>query len=148
VDRDAGASTSDAAFPSAGITPCPSASAGKLAASALVCNNFSDVAAALIGMHPSDVWITRLEANLPHAALAADLKIGPAKDQKAVSSAHQAVRHVNAPCDLLSNHPNTEVTASNVSPNARTQQAGVGAFTALGLLVARRAARRRARRRG
>jgi hypothetical protein len=144
IDLDAGAAPGDAAAPP---PSCPTfAASGKLAASALVCSDFSDGAAALIGMYPDDVWVTRLEANLPHAALAADLKISPAKDQKEVLSVHRAVTHINPPCDLLQNHPDIQVTANNLSPNARMQQAGVSAFMALGLLVARRAARRRARR--
>jgi hypothetical protein len=140
VEADAGVGSGDA-----GQAPCPSAPIGTLGASSLVCGNFKDVAAALIGMHPSDVWVTRLEANLPHAALAADLKLTPAKDQTEVSSAHRATGHVNPPCDLLENH-SVEITASKSSPGSNSQQAGVSAFTAVGLLVARRAARRRARR--
>ena len=139
---DAGASSA----PDAAVVKCPSAPLGSQAASGLVCNGFSDIAAATIGMFPDDVWITRLEANLPHAALATDLKLKPAADQVNVSSARRAVEHINPPCDLLSNHPDIEITASALSPDARMQQAGVGAFTALGLLVARRASRRRARR--
>jgi hypothetical protein len=150
VDRDAGVATGTEAGADrdAGVSPCSTAvPSGKQGASTLVCGNFTDVATALIGMHPQDVWITRLEANLPHAALAADLKLAPAADQKEVSSAHRAVSHVNPPCDLLQNH-DVEITSKNdISSSARTQQAGASAFAALGLLVARRAARRRAGRR-
>jgi hypothetical protein len=143
TDADAGVSASA----DGGTSSCSSVvPTDKLAASSLVCSDFSDVAAALIGMHPKDVWITRLEANLPHAALAADLKIAPATDQKEVSSAHRAIQHINPPCDLLQNHSDIEITANNTSPSSSMQQAGVGAFTAMGLLVARRAARRRSRR--
>ncbi len=143
VDPNAPSSGADAgaAVPCSNDTPV-----GKMAASALTCGGFSDVSAALIGMYPDDVWITRLEANLPHAALAADLTITPAMAQTEVSSAHRAVQHINPPCDLIQNHPDIEVTANELSPRVRMQQAGVSAFAALGLLVARRASRRRARR--
>jgi hypothetical protein len=40
-----------------------------------------DIARALVGLHPADVWITRMEANLPHGALATDLVIEPAATQ-------------------------------------------------------------------
>jgi len=54
---------------------CDAAPAGQLAAHDFECGGFSDIASAMIGMHPSDVWVTRLEANLPHAALSADLAL-------------------------------------------------------------------------
>jgi hypothetical protein len=110
-------------------------------ASALVSNGLTDIAAAMIGMHPSDVWITRLDANLPRAALAADLKIALAADQTEVTDAHLATQHANPPCDLLQNH-DVEIVSNHEDPRARKQQAGVGAMTALGLLIARRASRR------
>ncbi len=40
-----------------------------------------DIAVALTGLHPKDVWLTRLEATLPRAALATDLVVEPAKAQ-------------------------------------------------------------------
>jgi hypothetical protein len=113
-------------------------------ATRLVSGGRTDLAAALIGMHPKDVWLTRLEANLPHAALANDLKITPASEQTEVFSAHRATQHANPPCDLLQNH-DVEIVSSNDSPASRTRQAGVGALTALGMLIARRAGRRRGR---
>jgi len=49
-----------------------------------------DLAQAVVGMHPADVWITRLEANLPRAALDADLVLEPALVQLEQRSTLQA----------------------------------------------------------
>ncbi len=45
------------------------------------CEDLDDVAVALEGMHPNDVWVTRLEANLSRSALSTDLILQAAKDQ-------------------------------------------------------------------
>lgn len=50
----------------------------------LRCDGLDDLATALIGMHPKDVWVTRLEANLPRAALDADLDLEAADIQAQV----------------------------------------------------------------
>jgi hypothetical protein len=49
-----------------------------------------DLAIALTGLHPKDVWLTRLEAELPRSALGRDLDLGPADDQEAVTNWLQA----------------------------------------------------------
>jgi hypothetical protein len=49
-----------------------------------------DLAQAVVGMHPADVWVTRLEANLPRAALDADLVLEPALVQLEQRSTLQA----------------------------------------------------------
>ena len=84
-------------------------------------------------------WVTRLESNLPRESLAADLKIKPADSQDPVSNKIRAAVHVNPPCDLLENHP--EVTTLR----QRSQQAGLGVLSGIGLLLARRHRRRRDR---
>jgi hypothetical protein len=121
--------------------------AGTVAASTFACNGFDDVAAALIGMHPGDVWITRLEADLTRQALAQDLTLTPAASQAAVPSWHLAPTSIGSPCP-----PNT--TASPPPSSGTTCAAGrrpafadTAAFTlaALGVgLVLRR--KRRSRR--
>ncbi len=47
---------------------------------ALECGDAKDLAVAMIGMHPKDVWITRLEANLPRSALSKDLVLTPVQN--------------------------------------------------------------------
>lgn len=49
-----------------------------------------DLAVALTGLHQNDVWITRLRANLPRAALAATLKLEPTATQTRFDNVHYA----------------------------------------------------------
>ncbi len=55
-----------------------------------------DIATALTGMHPKDVWVTRMEADLPRAALANDLVIKAAPEQVEISADLQARLGKNA----------------------------------------------------
>jgi hypothetical protein len=116
---------------------CTPPATGGVPSSSLSCNGHSDIAAAMIGMHPNTVWVTRLESNLPRESLAADLKIKPSVAQEPVSNTMRAAVHVNPPCDLLENHP--EVTTLR----QRSQQAGVGLVSGLALFFARRLRRRK-----
>jgi len=139
---DGGTPIGDSGRPAAdaGRTPppnCPAGPAGAVPASSLICDTYSDIAAAMIGMHPKTVWITRLEANLPRESLASDLKIKPSDPQTEVSNTFRATKHKNPPCDLLENHP--EVTMLR----RRSQEAGLGVLSGLGLFFARRLKRRR-----
>jgi len=61
-----------------------------------------DLAQALVGMHPRDVWVTRLEANLVREALADDLGLAPAESQVPISGPFQAGIAKNMPdrCQL------------------------------------------------
>lgn len=59
---------------------------GSLDAGTFACGEADDVAVALTGMHPADVWVTRLEAELPRAALAQDLVFEPAPKQQGVEN--------------------------------------------------------------
>jgi hypothetical protein len=56
-----------------------------------LCPGFDDLDVALRGLHPTDVWVTRLRANLPAGALAAgDLRLEAASRQTPVSNVHVA----------------------------------------------------------
>lgn len=59
-------------------------------ARALACGPLDDVALAMNGLHPADVWITRLEANLPRSALNTDLIVQPAASQSIEDNQKQA----------------------------------------------------------
>ena len=70
---------------------CGSVAAGEIDARSLVCGisnmePLDDIAVALNGLHPKDVWLTRIEADLPRAALGQDLILQAAKDQKTVDN--------------------------------------------------------------
>lgn len=70
---------------------CGTVKAGEIDARSLVCGlaepePLDDVAVAMNGLHPKDVWITRIEADLPRAALANDLIVRPAKNQAKIDN--------------------------------------------------------------
>jgi hypothetical protein len=77
---------------------CGEVAAGEIDARVFECGGsdtieettMDDVATALNGLHPKDVWITRLEARLPRAALAKDLEVEPAANQVEVEHQIQA----------------------------------------------------------
>ncbi len=75
-----------------------SVASGAIDASQLACGGLDDIAVALVGMHPGDVWLTRLEANLPHATLATDLQIQAAPSQQPVSNLFNLTKSKGDPC--------------------------------------------------
>jgi Uncharacterized protein conserved in bacteria (DUF2330) len=54
------------------------------------CCSFDDLELAIDGMNRNDVWVTRLRANLPVAALNEDLRLEAHPKQEPVSNVHQA----------------------------------------------------------
>jgi hypothetical protein len=81
-----------------GATNCDPLPPDKLDSRAFACGPLDDLAVALEGLHPKDVWLTRLEANLPHAALADDLVIEAAPSQAQVSNVFQITKSKTDPC--------------------------------------------------
>lgn len=75
---------------------CGSVDPSSIDARMLACGLATDLAAALTGMHPRDVWLTRLEANLPQSALKADLEVTAAASQTSVENFLRARIAVNA----------------------------------------------------
>lgn len=61
------------------------------------CGALDDIAAATVGLHPAMISITRLEANLPRAALADDLEIS-AGSQGEVDNYLAVTRNSSDPC--------------------------------------------------
>lgn len=66
-------------------------------ASAFTCDGHSDVGAAFNGMHPGQVWLTRLDMTLPREALSMDCHVGSAPSQAEVSNLLQAQRLTSRP---------------------------------------------------
>lgn len=62
------------------------------------CGPLDDVGVALTGLHPEGVWITRLEANLPQAALAQDMGLQAEAAQAELHNWVSATEVVNPPC--------------------------------------------------
>lgn len=69
---------------------CKQVAVSNVDSRSLGCPGVDDVAVALTGMHPVDTWVTRLEANLPHAALDTDLILQAAAKQDSVYPTVQA----------------------------------------------------------
>ncbi|MCA9625480.1 MAG: hypothetical protein KC731_40945, partial [Myxococcales bacterium] len=63
---------------------CPPQTGATVDASSLACGAADDLAAGLVGMHTGNLWITRLDAELPRAALAQDLVLQAANLQEEV----------------------------------------------------------------
>lgn len=61
---------------------CDEVASGQIDARELACGPLDDLAVAMIGLHPRDVWLTRLEANLPRAALDTDLVLNPGPQER------------------------------------------------------------------
>ena len=68
---------------------------GDVSHEAYICDRADDVGVALIGKHLRDVWITRLEANLPREALSRDLEV-TAHGGEEVNHRRPATRWINS----------------------------------------------------
>ncbi|XXT15311.1 DUF2330 domain-containing protein [Sorangium sp. So ce429] len=129
----AGASLSD---PS-----CDGVASGQIDARELACGPLDDLAVAMIGLHPKDVWLTRLEANLPRAALDTDLVLSPAPQERVDNWLRaRASVHAEVLCGAA-----TPVLDGDRASRSRGQGTLVGmtlGALALAAAVARRGARR------
>ncbi len=75
---------------------CGVVAPGEIDARLFACGAATDLALAVTGMHPKDVWLTRLETNLPQSALKSDLTLEPAMAQSEVDNLMRARIAVNA----------------------------------------------------
>lgn len=131
---------------------CGSAGAGEIDARVFECGaadtiaetTLDDIATALTGLHPKDVWLTRLEAELPQTALANDLEIKAATSQTNVDNEMQA--HTGTNVDALC--PSGTVLppgASKDSSDAKGKQKTLvlaAMMSSLALALARRLGKR------
>ncbi len=94
-----GAGTGGAGTGGAGGTTCTgTVGPNEIDASVFACGELDDVAAALVGLHPQDVWVTRLEANLPHETLIEDLGLQADPVQSETDNWLVANGVTNPPC--------------------------------------------------
>lgn len=108
---------------------CP---AGSISAASLECEGAKDLAAALLGMHVGDAWVTRLEAEIPREGLTADLTLKASAVQEPMSGWIKAQAHSN--CD-----EGVTETASFTSPRPRPRSvAWMATAFALGAAFLRR----------
>lgn len=82
---DAGNDSGTSMYPPYDAAPPPAA-----------CADWDDLDVALVGMHASDVWVTRLRADLPNAALAGDLLLEP-DTSGPISNVHYATKYAPPP---------------------------------------------------
>jgi hypothetical protein len=141
-----GASQGGAAPTGPGPTCAPPG--GSIDARDFVCGKLDDLAVAFTGLHPRDVWVTRLEASLPHAALADDLTLAPAAKQAGVENWLLAPKATNAPCPLANQASGTFVGPTDAPPRrggpGRQKRAlFLASLLAVAGSLARRALRRR-----
>lgn len=128
---------------------CGAIAPGQVDARTLACGKLDDVAVAMNGLHPTDVWVTRLEADLPRLALAHDLDLKPAGSQQGVSNQLDAPKGIND--DGLC--PTSVPPLSMIAPGyGKTQVRGrivdrtpMFGYAVLGLLVSTVVLRRRRR---
>jgi hypothetical protein len=121
--------------------PCSQLMPGQIDAATLACAELTDLSTALVGMHPRDVWVTRLEADLPVAALAQDLTLTPAPmaTQSSLSHVPQAGEYTGSPCG-------EGALALRAPPGPRRAAASTTLMLlGLGLAIARKRAGRRER---
>lgn len=86
------------------------------------CGALDDMAAALVGLHPGDVWVTRLEANLPHAALNEDLGLQADPSQGEVDHWVTAGSVANPPCADWQYFTNQSGAGTIVGPGGSHEQ--------------------------
>ena len=111
---------------------CAEPGAGEIDAQSFTCGDLTDLSVALVGMHPPDVWVTRLEANLPRAALADDLTLTAKDDQDRIGNYWITPNTVNYECPAAPLDPsgNGKAPPSNGTPMILVGLGAVAAFLA------------------
>lgn len=102
------------------------------------CGELDDLAIALTGMHPRDVWLTRLEANLPKQALSKDLVLVPLGGEDEVGSVVQVQDYINEPCNTSAAPLVTKSSRGGQQSPPRGGLVLFGIGAALALAIARR----------
>jgi hypothetical protein len=128
---------------------CGTVAAGQTDARTLACGGLDDMKAIFTGMHPRDVWVTRIEADLPRLALASDLTIEPAAAQLEVSNFIQAPTGINADTQCPTSVPPLSMIAPGYGKAAGSGRAldrtAIFGYALIGLLFGGALVRRRRR---
>jgi len=114
---------------------CLSPTGDEIDARDLTCGRLDDVAVAMLGLHPADVVLTRLEASLPQAALGADLVLEAAPDQSQIAHRFTAGLKANACWD---GEPATAIVTAGNPPRLPPSLFYPFVFGSLGVLFASR----------
>lgn len=109
------------------------------AAKQFTCGDLTDISAAMLGMRPSEVWLARLEMNLPRDVLSMDCRVSAAEKQETVSSDIVALRATNRPSYCVE-----PLFESRIAPErAPPSRALAWALATMGVIGLARRARRR-----
>lgn len=119
--------------------PCAEPAPGELDSRNFACGPVTDLAVALTGLHPRDVWVTRLEAQLPRAALSTDLELSADPTQTPVTSVIVADGYANPPCTVAAAGAMKPVTGPG--PRGHRPPLAAAALLLLACAVARRLSR-------
>ncbi|MEM9694428.1 MAG: DUF2330 domain-containing protein [Myxococcota bacterium] len=118
---------------------CRSPEPGEIDRRALACGGLDDVAVALTGLHPADVFVSRLEARLPRELLSEDLIVQAADEQVEVNHRFSAGLRKNACWDQ---QPAAGIAAHQAGSSPLPRGGLVGfSLAALGLILVTRRAR-------
>ncbi len=107
------------------------------------CGPLDDIAVALVGMHPDDVWITRLESSLPRAALSEDLQLQADGTQASVENVVLATS-TSSQCSTFGAPPPVGLFGRGNGSATRTRHElalYAAIFSAIAALVVRRGRR-------
>lgn len=117
---------------------CGTVSGSDIDGRTLSCGDLTDLTAALDGMHPKDVWLTRLEADLPRAALADDLVVQPAASQTAIDNMMRATLGTNVEvfCGATATPPVIGRTRNTNEPKKPNSREAVVVIAGMGLALA------------
>ena len=123
---------------------CATLPPSSVSASDLTCGALDDVGVALTGMHPADVWVTRLEASLPRSALATDLTLQASADQSTVENYITPGKLLHSPCATSSATVSRSIwPGPRNGPRNGPLAMSFAAMVALAAAVGRRTLRRR-----
>jgi hypothetical protein len=98
------------------------------------CTGLDDLDAALVGLHPSDTWVTRMRAVLPAGALASDLVLQASASQTEVSNQHSTNEYDDPTYSPCGTSGGCSTSAAAARPWERVVSAGALVFAALALL--------------
>lgn len=88
------------AVPAGTVVTAPGAPPGQgsVPEATFACSEYTDLSTALVGLHPSDVWVTRLEAELPRIKLGTDLTVSASASQIEEPNWRVAENSIGSPC--------------------------------------------------
>jgi MYXO-CTERM domain-containing protein len=156
----------DAGAPDAGDDGGDAGDAGTTGCTKVVtgCDDFDDLDVATRGLHPTDIWVTRLRAYLPIGALSVDLRLEATPDQSSIDPLHQTTNFTDPsfdPCAAFKTTPPSNPPPPSSPPPAPPssssddgcacrsapiqEDAGTAFLILLGAVGARAVARRRER---